>query len=84
MIETYPAELDIYDPSACRWINDNPWTLNIHLNPNETKTVLYYVLLPEKTGAYALQTELGYMDGGTYTFDQDLRVDIIVDKNHCH
>ena len=79
--ETYPAELKLYDPSNGNWITDNPWITNIHLEADETKTVPYFVLSPDKAGAYTLQTEVGYMDNGTYTFYQNLNAYITVDKD---
>ena len=81
VIETYPAELKLYTPSNSNWITDNPWITNIHLEADETKTLPYFVLSPDKAGAYTLQTEVGYMDNGIYTFYQNLNADITVDKD---
>ena len=79
--ETYPSGLHIYDPSTGKWIADNPWIINLHLGPNETKTVLYYALLPDKTGTYTTQTEVGYIDNGSYTFYQTMIQDIVVSED---
>lgn len=79
--ETYPAEVEIYNPSTGHWITDNPWVINLHLEANGTKTVLYHVLTPDSRGTYPLQTEVGYMDNGTYNFYQSLSEEIYVGKD---
>ena len=79
--ETYPAEIKLYDPLTEKWITDNPWTINIRLEPNETRAILYYALMPDKAGTYTLQTEVGYMENGTYNFYQTLSADIVVNKD---
>jgi len=53
----------------------------MRLEADETKTILYYALTPDKTGTYTLQTEVGYMEGGTYNFYQSLSAEIVVDKD---
>lgn len=64
-----------------KWVKDNPWIVNIHLDQGETKTLMYYALLPDKAGTYELKTELGYMDGGNYIADRNLKADITVGKD---
>ena len=71
----------MYDPVTGEWVKDSPWITNVHLDPNDTKTVLYYALLPDRAGTYTLQSEIGSMDGGTYTFDRYLKTDIAVSKD---
>jgi hypothetical protein len=58
--ETYPADLKIYDPSTGKWITDNLWVINIHLEPDETEAILYYALIPDKAGKYTLQRSSVY------------------------
>ncbi len=79
--ETYPAEIKLYNPSTDQWITENPWVIDILLEPDETKTILYYALAPDSAGTYTLQTEVGYLEGGTYNLYQELNLDIAVDKN---
>jgi subtilase family serine protease len=87
--ETYPAEIRIFDPSTLlgtgpytgEWITDNPWVMDIHLEPDETKTILYYALTPDMAGTYTLQTEVGYIENNTYNFYQNLSVDISVNRD---
>lgn len=81
ILETYPAEVKLYDPETEKWITDNPWIINMYIGPNETKTITYYALTPDKAGTYTLQTEVGYMDNETYNFYQNLSVDIVVEKD---
>ncbi|MEM7828011.1 MAG: carboxypeptidase regulatory-like domain-containing protein, partial [Candidatus Aenigmatarchaeota archaeon] len=79
--EIYPEEIKIYDPSMGQWITENPWIINIHLEPEEAKTILYYALTPDKAGTYTLQTEVGYIENDIYNFYQSLRSDIVVKKD---
>ena len=78
--ESYPAGLRLYDPLTGKWIADNPWVINFQLKPDETKTILYYALMPDSAGAYSLQTEIGYMESGNYNFYQSLSIDIKIEK----
>ncbi len=78
--ETYPSDIKLYDPLNVKWITDNPWIIDLHLEPHETETVLYYALTPDVQGTYTLQTEIGYIDNGTYNFYQDLSIDILIDR----
>jgi hypothetical protein len=79
--ETYPVGVEIYNPSTAQWITDNPWPVNLHLEPDETKAIFYYALIPDSAGTYTLQTEVGYMDNGTYNFYQSLSAEINVGKD---
>lgn len=78
--ETYPVEINLYEPSTGLWITENPWVTNIHLEPDETKTILYYALTPDEAGTYTLQTEAGYVENGIYNFYQSLESDIVIEK----
>ena len=80
MIESYPPDLKLYDPVTGQWVTDNPWITHIHLDPDETKTILYYALMPDKSGTYTPSTEVGYIEEGNYNFYQRLTIEIVVDK----
>ena len=79
--ETYAEGIRVYDPLSGKWITDNPWVINMHLEPNDTKTLLYYALTPDTAGTFTLQTEVGYMDNETYNFYQNISTDIVVAKD---
>jgi hypothetical protein len=79
--ETYPEELKLYNPATGHWVTDRPWVFDIHLNADETKTILYDALTPDKPGTYTLQTEVGYLENGVYHFYQELSKDIVVGKD---
>lgn len=79
--ESYPEELKLYDPKAGEWITDNPWVMNIRLEPNGPNNLRFYVFTPDKAGTYTLQTEAGYMDNGAYSFGQNLGADITISKD---
>jgi len=79
--EIYPEELKLYDPATGHWVTDRPWVFDIHLNADETKTILYDALTPDKPGTYTLQTEVGYLENGVYHFYQELSRDIVVGKD---
>jgi hypothetical protein len=79
LTETYPADLMLYDPEADKWITNNPWSVDATLAPNEIKNSLFYVLTPNKDGAYTLQTEVGYLDKGYYNFYENVQTVIKVD-----
>ncbi len=79
--EKYSPEFKPYDIATGRWITDNPWVINMRLEPDETKTILYYALAPDETGTYTIQTEAGCMNNGTYTFYQKLNTEIVIDKD---
>ncbi len=74
--ETYPAVLRLYDPASGRWITDNPWVTDLHLESNAEKTLFFYAIAPEQAGTYALRSEIGYMDNGAYSFYQEIGLDI--------
>lgn len=79
--EAYSEGMKLYDPTTGKWITDNPWIVDIHLEPNEGKTMLYYALAPDKIGAYKLKTEIGYIMNGDYNFYQNINTDISVEKD---
>ena len=78
--EIYPSELKLYYLSTAQWITEKPWTINMHLEPNAIKTLLYYALTPDTSETYLLQTEVGYVENGTYNFFQNLSAEIKVNK----
>jgi hypothetical protein len=79
--ETYPPEIKLYDPLAGEWITENPWTMDIPLDPDKTETILYYALTPDQAGTYTLQTEVGYLDHGDYSPHETLATEIVVQKD---
>jgi len=79
--ETYPTDIRLYDPVAAEWITDNPWVSEIHLEPEETKRILYYASTPDKAGTYALKTEVEFMEEGRYELYDSLSSEITVDKD---
>lgn len=80
-MSTHPAQLKIYDPATNKWITDNPWIRNVHIEANETKNILYYVFTPGSAGSFTLLTEIGSMEGGTYKPYQSLNTNIVVSKS---
>jgi hypothetical protein len=81
MTETYPSDIRLYDPVTAKWITDNPWVTEIHLEPGESKRVLYYASTPDKAGTYTLETEVELMEEGNYEFYESLSFEITVDKD---
>jgi subtilase family serine protease len=79
--ETYLPEMKLFDPVTGKWVKDRPWVVDIHLGPDETKTVFFYALAPDKAGVYLLETEIGYLDNGVYNFYQSLSTEIVVQKD---
>jgi len=79
--ESYPDGVSIYDPVSGNWITDNPWSVDIHLMPDETRNVLYYVLIPESTGTYTFTTEAGYLDDGIFNGIEELSMDLVVESD---
>jgi hypothetical protein len=55
--------------------------MEIRLEPGKTETVFFYALAPDKAGAYILETEIGYLDNGTYNFSQNLSTEIVVEED---
>jgi hypothetical protein len=53
----------------------------IHLEPDEKKTVYFYALTPDEPGSYLLQTEVGYVDHGIYQFHENLDMEMVVEKD---
>jgi len=79
--ESYPVDIKLYDPITGKWIIDRPWVKEIHLEPDETKTIYFYALTPDTPGSYLLQTEVGYVDQGTYQFHENLDMEMVVEKD---
>ncbi|MDA8432081.1 MAG: hypothetical protein M0Z60_03850, partial [Nitrospiraceae bacterium] len=81
LTESYPSALSLYDPATGSWVIDNPWITSVHLEPDETKTVLYYALTPDEAGTFSTRTEVGFIENGVYNFYQTLTADITVQKD---
>ena len=81
LTENYPPDIKIYDPSNRQWITDNPWVVQTHLEPDETKNIRYYAYIPDKPMTYTLETEIGYINNGTYFPYQNLTTDLVLDRN---
>jgi len=87
--ETYPAELKLYDPLALlrigqstgQQITENPWVIDLQIEPNKTKKVLYYALITDTSGTYTLLTEVSYSDDMSQEDKKTVRTDIKVDKD---
>jgi hypothetical protein len=79
--ESYPPEVKLYDPLAGEWIVENPWVVDTHLDPDETKTILYYAAAPDQAGMYALQTEVGSLDNGDDSPHEPLTTVILVERD---
>lgn len=78
--ETYPEAIKLFDPVGKLWIAENPWTTDVHLEPDETKTVLIYALAPDSAGTHTLLAEVGYLDNDAYVPYQELATEVVVDK----
>ena len=76
--EHYPAGVQIYDPASDLWITENPWLRQVELAADETKTLTYYVVIPDAAGPYSFLTEVEYVDGGSYVPYQNLSVEVTV------
>lgn len=79
--ETFPRKINIFDPATAEWITESPWIFSIHLNPDETMTVPFYVLTPDLPGSYILNTDIGFMSNGAYVFFRDLATEILIDTD---
>lgn len=79
--ESWPADLRVYDPLTSSWIKENPWTREAHVNPGSAKSLLSYILTPDKAGLYTLQTDAGCMLDGRYSPVASLLLDIRVAKD---
>jgi hypothetical protein len=79
--ESYPVDVKLYDPITGKWIIDRPWVKEIHLEPDETKTIYFYALTPDTPGSHLLRTEVGYVDNGIYQFHHDLDMEMVVGKD---
>ena len=64
-----------------QWITENPWQTEQHLEPDETETISYHILTPDKTGTYRLQTEIEYLEGRNYKAYQSLSTEIEIDRD---
>jgi type 1 glutamine amidotransferase len=79
--EMYPPEIKLYDPMRGDWITDSPWMMDIHLEPNEIRTIFFYALAPDRAGVYTLQTEAGFLENGIYHFHESFSIEIVVEKD---
>ncbi|MFH1675186.1 MAG: hypothetical protein ABIF87_17420, partial [Pseudomonadota bacterium] len=76
--ETFPERLDLYCPILGEWITESPWTITMHLEPDETGTIAFYALAPDMPETYTLETEIGFLTGETYTFFENVSLDVEV------
>jgi subtilase family serine protease/Tol biopolymer transport system component/flagellar hook assembly protein FlgD/fibronectin type 3 domain-containing protein len=70
--ETFPEELEIYEPLSKQWITESPWTYATKLNQDEIKHILYYYLAPDLSGSYNTNTEVDFLINGEYIFFKNL------------
>jgi Tol biopolymer transport system component/flagellar hook assembly protein FlgD/fibronectin type 3 domain-containing protein len=63
--ETYPEMFRIYDPENEQWVDERPWMVELNVAEEETM-ILYDLLTAGPEGSYALVTEVGYVQEGTY------------------
>lgn len=78
--ETFPEELRIYCPVLGEWI-ESPWGFTMHLEPDEVATIALYVFAPDALGTYAMETEIGFLIGGEYTFFDKQSIEVAVGDN---
>jgi subtilase family serine protease len=76
--EIFPECLDLYCPILDEWITESPWTITMHLEPDEIATIALYVLAPDMPGAYTLETEIEALAGETCTLFEKLSIDVEV------
>jgi len=79
--ETYPVDVKIYDLSASRWITENPWIMTTHLEPDKAKSIRYFALPPDMIGTYTLETNIEYMENGSYIPYRNLKADFVIDRD---
>lgn len=58
VINSFPPELPIYDPTSGEWVTQGPWRLAITIPPNEMEMIRYYVLMPDLAGIYQIETSV--------------------------
>ncbi|MEJ2697679.1 MAG: Ig-like domain-containing protein [Candidatus Sulfobium sp.] len=78
---SYPDTFRLFYPLEGLWVADNPWTVNMTLDPDQAGSLNYYALSPDKAGSYLFKTEVGYIDAeGSYNFYQDIEKEVRIEK----
>jgi len=79
--ESYPQEIRLWDPAPGEWVAQNPWGIDLHLDGDEEKTLLFYARTPDQEGSYCLETRIFPGPGGGPP-DQTLQLtlDVLGDK----
>ncbi len=65
--EIFDAPWAVYDAHADQWITQSPWDFQIALEPDQTRTVVYYYLAPDIPGTFQTSTRISLGDGGLDT-----------------
>jgi large repetitive protein len=81
LTETYSAGLQIYDIPTGSWVKDNPWIKYEHLGAGASIDKTLYVYAPDKIGVYTLNTEIAYLESGSYVVYVNTPVTLSVEKD---
>ncbi|HEX9020576.1 MAG TPA: CARDB domain-containing protein [Nitrospirota bacterium] len=89
--ETYPdsvqigtceiTEESVEQKQRCQWITDNPWIRTLDLASNQTTTIRYYARPPDKADTYTFQTDIAYLENGSYLPYQTIKSQVTVAKS---
>jgi hypothetical protein len=79
--ETYPSDIKLFDSSAGRWITENPWIMTTRIEPDEANSIRYFALPPDMIGTYTIETDIEYMENGSYIPYRNLKADFVIDRD---
>jgi hypothetical protein len=79
--EQFPAGLFLYDPIAGTWVTESPWITTMQLEPNQTATMRYYVLTPDRAGTYTIATDIGFLAQGATIPCYQSSLELVVPKD---
>jgi hypothetical protein len=68
-------------PCDIHWITENPWTSILRVEPGEAKSMRYFALPSDVTGTYTVETDIAYMENGSYIPYQHLTAVFVVDHD---
>ncbi len=76
----YSPELSIYDPATGKWIEDNPWSMELKVPGLETSALQYYIYTPDMVGTFTTDTGIWFKDGAGYSLFDSIHKEIGVEN----
>lgn len=76
--QAFSPALRLLDPAAPAWVDTNPWSVFLHVNPGEARSIRWYALIPDRADVFTLRTDVEILQNGQYTPYSTTAADFVV------